>query len=91
MSHTSNDINYIGCSERTLIRHSFYSRNFLRKNCATCREKSRRAVPRTEKSDKPAQWTLCTSDIFFSTKFPEEIYAPATNVDPSHFEINTSM
>jgi hypothetical protein len=26
-------------------------------SCATCREKCRRAAPRTEKSDKPAQWT----------------------------------
>jgi hypothetical protein len=29
-------------------------RIFLRKSCATCREKCRRAAPRTEKSDKPA-------------------------------------
>jgi hypothetical protein len=33
--------------------------NFLRKSCATRQEKRRRAVPRTEKSDKPAQWTPC--------------------------------
>jgi hypothetical protein len=48
---------YIGCSERRLIGHSFYRPNFLRKSCATCREKCRRAAPRTE---KPAQWTLCS-------------------------------
>jgi hypothetical protein len=46
---------YIGCSERRLTGHSFYRRNFLRKSCATCREKCRRAALRTEKSDKPAQ------------------------------------
>jgi hypothetical protein len=33
-----------GCSERRLTRHSFYSRNFLRKSCATCRENSRRGL-----------------------------------------------
>jgi hypothetical protein len=33
----------------------FYRRNFLRKSCASCREKCRRAAPRTEKSDKSAQ------------------------------------
>jgi hypothetical protein len=52
---------YIGCSECRLIEHSFYRRNFLRKSCATCREKYRRAAPRTEKSDKPVQWTPCIS------------------------------
>jgi hypothetical protein len=46
---------YIGCSERRLIGHSFYCRNPLRKSCATYGEKCRRAAPRTEKSDKPAQ------------------------------------
>jgi hypothetical protein len=51
-----------GCSERRLIGHSFYRRNFLRKSCATCREKCHRAGPRTEKSDKPAQWTPCIFD-----------------------------
>jgi hypothetical protein len=45
----------IAYSERRLIGHSFYRRNFLRKSCATCREKCRRTAPRTEKSDKPAQ------------------------------------
>jgi hypothetical protein len=29
---------YTECSERRLIAHSFYLRNFLRKSCATCRE-----------------------------------------------------
>jgi hypothetical protein len=46
---------YIGCSERRLIGHSFYRQNLLRKSCATYREKFRRAAPRTEKSDMPAQ------------------------------------
>jgi hypothetical protein len=45
---------YIGCSERRLIEHSFYRRNFLLKCCVIYREKCRRAAPRTEKSDKPA-------------------------------------
>jgi hypothetical protein len=49
----------IGCSERRLIGHSFYRRNFLRKSCSTCR-----TAPRTEKSDKPAQWTPCTFYCF---------------------------
>jgi hypothetical protein len=49
--------NYIGCSERRLIRHSFYRRSFLRKSCTTCQEKCRSTAPRTEESDKPAQWT----------------------------------
>jgi hypothetical protein len=49
----------IGCSERRLIGHSFYRWNFLRKSCATYREKCRRTAPRTEKSDKPAHWTSC--------------------------------
>jgi hypothetical protein len=47
-------------SERRLFGHSFYRRNFLRKSCATCREKCRRMAPRTEKTDKPAQWTPYT-------------------------------
>jgi hypothetical protein len=51
----------IGYSERRLIEHSFHRRNFMRKSCATCREKCCHAAPRTEKSDKPAQWTPCTS------------------------------
>jgi hypothetical protein len=46
-----------GCSERRLIEHSFYRRNFLRKSCPTNRERCRRAAPCTEKSDKPAQRT----------------------------------
>jgi hypothetical protein len=50
---------YTGCSERRLIGHSFYRRNFLRKSYSTWREKCGRAAPRTEKSDKPVQWTLC--------------------------------
>jgi hypothetical protein len=45
---------YIGCSERRLIGHSFYSRNFLPKSCTTCWEKCCCAAPCTEKSDKPA-------------------------------------
>jgi hypothetical protein len=49
----------IGCSERRLIGHSFYRWNFLRKSCATCREKCRSMASRAEKSDKPAQWTPC--------------------------------
>jgi hypothetical protein len=52
--HYSSKRNNIECSERMLIGHSFYRRNFLRKCCATCREKCRRAAPRTVKSDKPA-------------------------------------
>jgi hypothetical protein len=51
--------NDIGCSECRLIGLSFYRRNFLRKNCATCREKCRHAASHTDKSDKPAQWTPC--------------------------------
>jgi hypothetical protein len=43
----------IGCSERSLIGHSFYRWNFLRKSCTIRREKCRRAAPRTEKPDKP--------------------------------------
>jgi hypothetical protein len=43
-----------GRSDRRLIGHSFYRWNFLRKSCAICREKCRRAAPRTEKSDKTA-------------------------------------
>jgi hypothetical protein len=35
-----------GCSERKLIGLSFYRRNFLRKSCATCREKYRRRLIR---------------------------------------------
>jgi hypothetical protein len=35
--------------------HSFYLRNFLRKSCATCREKWRRAATSTEKYNKTAQ------------------------------------
>jgi hypothetical protein len=46
---------FIGCSERRLIGHSFYRRNFLRKSFATCREKCRHAAPRSEKSDKSAR------------------------------------
>jgi hypothetical protein len=46
---------YVGCSERKLIGHSFYHRNFLRKCCAIFRENCRCAVPRTEKFDKPAE------------------------------------
>jgi hypothetical protein len=46
----------IGCSERRLIGHSFYRRNFLRKSCPACRH----TAARTEKSDKPAQWTPYT-------------------------------
>jgi hypothetical protein len=34
----------IGCSERRLIGHTFYRRNFLRKSCATCRGKCRRRL-----------------------------------------------
>jgi hypothetical protein len=56
----------IGRSERRLIGHSYYRRNFLRKRCATCRP----AAPRTEKSDKPAQWTPCISRII---KWPPEV------------------
>jgi hypothetical protein len=51
----------IGCSERRLIGHSIYRRNFQRKSCATCREKCPRAAPRTAKSHKPAHWTPCIS------------------------------
>jgi hypothetical protein len=40
----------IGCSERRMTGHWFYRRNFLRKSCATCREKCRRTASRTEKS-----------------------------------------
>jgi hypothetical protein len=50
----------IGCSERRLIGHSFYHRNFLRvaeKNAATYWE-----APLT--SDKPVQWTPCRIDLF---------------------------
>jgi hypothetical protein len=46
---------FIRCSERRLIGHSFHRRNLLRKSFATCREKCRRAAPRTDKFDKPAQ------------------------------------
>jgi hypothetical protein len=49
----------IGCSEHRLIGCSFYRWNFLRKSCATCREKCHFTTPHTEKSDKPAQRTLC--------------------------------
>jgi hypothetical protein len=56
------NLTYIGCSERRLIGHSFYHRNFLRKSSATRQEKCRRAAPRTEKSDKHAQWTPCILD-----------------------------
>jgi hypothetical protein len=38
---------HIGCSERRLIGHSLYHWNFLQKSFATCREKCRRAAPRT--------------------------------------------
>jgi hypothetical protein len=54
----------IGCSERRLTEYSFHRRNFLRKSYATCREKCHSAAPRTEKSDKPAQWTSCTTVLF---------------------------
>jgi hypothetical protein len=50
---------YTGCSERRLIGHSLYCRNFFRKSCATCWVKYRRAASRTEKSDRHAEWTLC--------------------------------
>jgi hypothetical protein len=63
----------IGCSERRLIGHPFYRRKFLRKSCATCREKCRRAAPLTEKSDKPAQWTPginCLSRVESSIRMP---------------------
>jgi hypothetical protein len=54
-AYTSIYLHAIGRSERRLIGHSFYLGNFLRKSCATCREKCRRAAQRTEKPDKPAQ------------------------------------
>jgi hypothetical protein len=57
--YAGNGTGYTGCSERRLIGHSFYRRNFLRKSCATCREKCRRAASRPDKSDKPVQWTPC--------------------------------
>jgi hypothetical protein len=57
---------YIGYSERRLIGHSFYRRNFLRKCCATCREKWRRAASRTEKSDKPTASFFWASGAAFS-------------------------
>jgi hypothetical protein len=37
-SVSSAEVIYIGCSERRLIRHSFYRQNFLRKSCATCQK-----------------------------------------------------
>jgi hypothetical protein len=57
---------YIGCSERRLIGHLFYRRNFLRKCCSTCREKFRRAAPCTEKSDKPAAAFFLASGVALS-------------------------
>jgi hypothetical protein len=61
---------YTGCSERRLIGHSFYRRNFLRKCCATCQEKCRRAAPRTEKSDKPAAAFFSGSGAALSQEVP---------------------
>jgi hypothetical protein len=59
----------IGCSERRLIWLSFYCRNFLRKSSATCRAKCRHSALRTEKSDKPAQWTLHISSMSVAMSF----------------------
>jgi hypothetical protein len=49
----------VGCSEHRLIGHSFYRRNFLRKSCATCREKCRRRLIRLRST-----WSRATA--FFS-------------------------
>jgi hypothetical protein len=48
-----------GCSESSLIGHSFYRRNFLRTSCATCREKRRRRLIRLLS-------TRCRAATFFS-------------------------
>jgi hypothetical protein len=58
------------CSERRLIGHSFYHRIFLRKSCAACREKYRRAAPPTEKSDKPAAAFFSASGAALSLEVP---------------------
>jgi hypothetical protein len=62
-----------------LIGHSFHRRNFLRKSCATFREKCRRAAPRTVKSDKPA-----AAAAFFRDRFPELIPATGRFIQPPH-------
>jgi hypothetical protein len=65
------NIAHIMCSERRLIGHSLYTRNFLRKSCVTCRDKCRRAAPRTKKSEDCTMNVVCNFFLGLPIKFME--------------------